>query len=225
MDRRGLLTRGAQAVLVGLSTPLLQVGSATSQATPDATPVFDPVADGVVASVARLFTTANSSQTNISSLEARVTEFENPEQAQGIASAWFDQIELTDYNDYEFNLSPVAIDTVADSTRAAIGRASYAPDDDYWWDVTAIAVTSDALFYGFLMFSKYQDGIEVLLDVARRTLGLARPEFAEVPDIPYNTGGLWDLLPRIEHMPAGLTWNADWPPCTGIFGVNECEPD
>lgn len=110
-------------------------------------------------------------------------------------------------------MHPIPVEFIGDTTRAAIGLA-VSLDARIQWDAANLAIIEETLLYTFRIWSTQVDGLKELRDTAKRTLGLEPVAFAPVPGIPYETGGLWDLLPRIEHVPQGLSWAGDFSPCS-----------
>jgi len=220
MDRRTFA--GSIAAMVTASLDVRAGAQDKSVATPEATPNYAPVAEGLRASVACFFTTVSDSGWGIFYVEARVAEFENSGHALGIVSEWFAQIEEFSHSNYTLQLSPVAVKRIADSSRMMMGKAVHVTDEDYTYDVMALAVTEGNVLYSFVVWSTYKVGENEIVGIAERTLGIEPLEYEPVPDVDYEVGGLWDLLPRIEHMPQGLTWDSDVAPCVGVFGINDC---
>jgi len=191
-------------------------------ASPEATPVYGPVANGVQESVARYFSAVSDDASGVIYVEARIADFENTEQAEAAIPAWFQQVATQSYDRYTIEMSPVGVERVADGAQLMIGSATFKTDDDYVFNIMALAVNDGNLLYSFVMWSTYDVGESEIVELAQRTLGVSPLQYDPVPGIAYKTGGLWDALPRIEHMPQGLTWDSDIPPCVGVFGINAC---
>ena len=186
----------------------------------------DTAADGLEAAVARVFFAPSLDEARVFSLEVRIGQFDSGEHASHAITPWFDQVRDPGAG-YRYDLSrlaPVAVEQVADETRAMIGTAFYLEDESISREVAVLAVRDGRLLYTFVAWGQYSSPIDEVIDVSMRTLGLLAPEFPPVPDIPYETGPLWDLAPRIEHVPEGLSWREDYVPCVGVFGAVPC-PD
>lgn len=219
MNRRHLLG----IVVAIIAAPLLS--TAAQQEVPKATPAYSPVADGLRASVARYFSSVSDNASGVVYVEVRIAEFESSDQALEVIPLWFDQIKRFPDDNYTVQISPVGVEQIADSSQLMVGDAIYSGNDDYVFDIMALAVVEGNLLYSFVTWSTYSVGESAIVDMAKRTLGISDPEFPPIPGVGYETGGLWDQLPRIEDMPQGLTWNRDFAPCVGVFGINACPQD
>lgn len=185
-----------------------------------------PPAPGLVDAVARGFTTADGARYPLWSVQIRLAEFEDAESASAAITPWFGEVTSpagsSTYDTSE--LYPVAVETIADETRAIAGMAVFREDDDYELHLAVLVVRDGTLLHVYAGWAERASPLDELVAIAERTLGLAPPEFDPVPDVGYSTGGLYDLMPRIEHLPQGMTWVWDYAPCAGVFGASPC-PD
>jgi hypothetical protein len=181
-------------------------------------------APGLKESVGRIFSPAGQDGSALGYLEAWAVQFETAENASSAIDLWFDQIREQD-QDNTWDLSgikPVGVEPLSDEVRALTGTVSYYEDDSITAEVAVLVVGDKNVLYTFMGWSDYSWVMDETVDVAKRTLGIDPLEFAPIPSVGYETGGLWDLLPRIEHMPEGLTWEEDFRPCRGAFGAIPC---
>jgi len=210
-------------VLVGMFLGTAVVATTQEVASPEASPVAATITAGLRGSAARYFTPASSGDSGVIFVEARVAEFETAGQAIATIPLWLEQAERSPSDDrYTVEMFPVGVETIADASQLTKGNAVLITDDDYVYDIMALAVADDTLLFTFVVWSTYDVGESEIVGLAKRTLGISPLEYEPVLGVDYETGGLWDLLPRIEHMPQGLTWNNDNAPCIGVFGINEC---
>jgi hypothetical protein len=152
-----------------------------------------------------------------------VATFETEAIASDAISPWFEQTRTAASSVYDTSaLYPVAVETVADESRAVAGISYYLEDDDVSYEFAAVAVRDGETLYTFQVWGNTSSLVDVTIGIAKRVLGIEPLEFAPVPDVGYVEGGLFDLLPRIEHLHKGMTWDRDTYPCVGVFGANEC---
>lgn len=187
---------------------------------------YGPAAPGLEESNHRSFIAASDASTSWVALEVRVARFSNETSARNAISLWFEQLREVHYYAYDLApLRPVAVDTVGDETRAMVGTATHFEEEEWSLEVAALVVRDGDTLFTFLSWHEYSSPLAESVEIARRTLGLEPLEFEPVPDVPYMEGGLWDLTPRIEHLPEGLTWRGDVYPCMGVFQTVECPSD
>lgn len=218
---RSFVTIFATVILTATSTHVL----AASQESADAPLEQGTGADGLEASVARRFSAASNDTTGVLHLEVRIGEFDTEASASSAVAPWFEQLRAAN-NGYRFDLSqlaPVAVEKVADESRAMIGTAPFREDESITLEVAVLSVRDGESLYTYVAWGRYSTPLDEAVEVAERTLGLEPLEFEPVPDIPYKTGGLWDIAPRIEHVPDGLTWVEDYVPCIGVFASVSCQ--
>ncbi len=181
---------------------------------------------GLDDAVGRNFIVASDSTYELFYLTARVVSFDTPAEASEAIPLWLEQQQVGELTRYDLSaLRPIAIERVADETQAIVGGAALKTDSDVTAEVAFIAVRDGNVLHLFEAWAQYSSPESTVLDIARRTLGTESLEYDPVPNIEYRTGGLWDSLPRTEHLPAGMTWDGDFVPCVGVLAVAECPND
>lgn len=167
-------------------------------------------------SVSRTFVSVSTRPEALNAARASVAEYEFAEQASDALDHLVQEAANEMAQNDMSSIFPVAIGNLGDETMAFDGTIS---SEGRSVPVAVLGVRQDSLVYVFsgLTFDASRAPLEALVGVAERTLGLEDPEFESVPGIPYENGGLWDLLPRLEHMPGGMRWYAD--------GVSEAASD
>ena len=183
-------------------------------------------APGLLNAVARDFRAASDGSTELFYLRVRVASFRTAEDASGAIPLWFEQQRTGDVFHYDVSeVSPIAITRLADETQALIGTVPFDEDPSITADVAFIAVREGRTLYLFDGWSSYGGVEDRVIDIAERTLGIEPLEFDPVPNVAYTSGAFWDALPRIEHLPAGMTWDGDFSPCVGVLGATDCPDD
>jgi hypothetical protein len=162
----------------------------------------------------RWFDAVEGSGTLLAALQAGVVQYESADNASSAISPWFESVREFDEGSWGLEgLQPVVVETLADETRAMAGTIVALEDETISYEVAVLAVRVDDILHTFVGWADYSNPLDTILDVAKRTLGIEPLEFDPVPDIPYRTDGLFELLPRLEHLPGGMAWGSDWSNC------------
>lgn len=184
---------------------------------------FQPPAPGLVDAAGRTFFAWDGDRFPLRSLTAQVVEFEQDTQASAAISAWFEEMRDAASPGYDTSaLTPVAIGTIADETQAMIGTAISRRDRTRTLEVAVVVIRDGNVLYTYDGWSEHEAPLDDVVGISRRVLGLDSLEASPDPEVPYTTGELFDRLPRIEHVPEGLSWSYDFSPCRGVFGASPC---
>lgn len=166
-------------------------------------------------SASRWFESANGEGYPLAALQVGAVQYSSPDGASSAISPWFDAIRDNDEGAWdESGLQPVAVETISDETRALVGTVVGREDATDVYEKAVLAVRVDSLFFTFIGWADYSSPLDSVVMVAKRTLGIEPLEFDPVPDIPYRRDALFHVLPRIEHLPDGMTWEEDWSTCS-----------
>lgn len=215
-------------VTAAWSSLFAALGLAESQPGPTATPAAGLALPGVQATATRRFSTSDETFVLPAGfLGFVVTEFDEEEQAalalpllgEDLAG-WADAAEAD--GDVQADLRPVSAPTYRDGTLAYVGEVRTESDGFGGRMRLAMLLVRDGRFlYAMVGFrfaiigtnpvtNPLENPLDDLLTVADRLLG---PDPIEPADPPpgaeYMMGGLWDRLPRLEHLPPGFVHVAD----------------
>jgi hypothetical protein len=185
-------------------------------------------AAGLQDSASRSFISATGETYGLWSATVWVATFDTEANASAALIPWFDEAKASFAGTgFVFDaLAPIGVETIGDETLLQTGPVAYTPDSSYD-DVNGslLAIRQGTTVFTFALITLYSDPVEPAIALASVTLGITEPAVAPVPGVDYMTGGLWDLLPRIEALPIGMTWKADFQPCGGLFASVECSSE